>query len=579
MHQTFGVAADVGKTLTVETAAEQVRVWITSCENEHTSCIPPPHTFPKRVLDISGDDPVLVEAISADDPSGTRVYATLSHCWGGSLNHPIQTTKRNIKKRRQGIPWSELPVLLQDTIRLLRSLGIQFLWVDSLCIIQDDEEDWQHESVRMSDVYQNCYLNVAAVASPNSSCGLFQDRWHFDGKPTQNLHHGLRLPVETTFRIEGDKEKAAVNVRLSHQKCHLYMHDTTYFGRPNASPLLDRAWVFQELRLSPRTVSFASSEMLWHCRETVKCECMDMNNMARMLPISKENLRKKRGFFSDCDPWHWYEAKLEPIRNPDTLTQDVHDFWLQCVTSYSTLSLTKRSDMPYGIAGLAKIIQARTEDKYLAGLWEKDIPRSLLWCQMWNNYAFIPGIPTWSWMSRSKSVENGEGPSVAFPVDRAFVVDDRVKVHSESSFCTTANNQVFSMPYYGQIDIEGPWISTQVVQRSLESFRGADTRFYLKMSGDHDYPVWTDGPITDPNVLNDGDVVGCLSIGRTSEGISKMLVLKQAEDQMVHYRRVGTCSCCCFKYRNFPKQFCRDSDCNFKEDLFGAGEIRRVILI
>ncbi|KAK4151593.1 heterokaryon incompatibility protein-domain-containing protein [Chaetomidium leptoderma] len=103
-------------------------------------------------------------------------YTCLSHCWGGA--QPLKTTKDNSEDHLVSIPWDTIPKTFQEAIKLNWHLGIQYIWIDSLCIIQGDGDDWARESTKMCDVYGNAYLTIAASSAPNSTQGLFlQETW------------------------------------------------------------------------------------------------------------------------------------------------------------------------------------------------------------------------------------------------------------------------------------------------------------------------------------------------------------------------------------------------------------------
>ena len=99
---------------------------------------------------------------------------TLSHCWGQTASLVLR--KDNFRKFMADISISELPIMYADAIQVTRELGIQYIWVDSLCIIQDSKEDWRHESAQMHQVYSNSYCTIAGAISKNSDEGLFFDR-------------------------------------------------------------------------------------------------------------------------------------------------------------------------------------------------------------------------------------------------------------------------------------------------------------------------------------------------------------------------------------------------------------------
>ena len=87
-----------------------------------------------------------------------------------------KTTRVTLKDRMRGIRIETLPKSFRDAIMICRALGIRFLWIDSLCIIQQDAEDWERECSRMRDVYRNSYLTISIARSRGSSDGCFSTR-------------------------------------------------------------------------------------------------------------------------------------------------------------------------------------------------------------------------------------------------------------------------------------------------------------------------------------------------------------------------------------------------------------------
>lgn len=124
-------------------------------------------------LASSDCDPHLIET------SGTNLeghWVALSHCWGKMENHPVRTTRQTLAQHLEHIPISSLPKTFQDAIVATRALGVRFLWIDSLCIVQDDENDWWRESQMMGTIYEHAVLTLAASAAPDSTYGLFIER-------------------------------------------------------------------------------------------------------------------------------------------------------------------------------------------------------------------------------------------------------------------------------------------------------------------------------------------------------------------------------------------------------------------
>jgi hypothetical protein len=189
--------------------------------------------MPTRLIDVGPSngsrEPFLHETNGEPDR-----YITLSYCWG--TKQPVITTKKNIDDHKHSIALHTLPQTIQDAIAIARNLGIQFLWVDALCIIQDSpgSEDWQIESSKMGDIYGNAYIAIATESGSNSHCGILI-RW-------PDEVHPYRVPY---FRQDG-VECGSVLVR-----------PPTDLGVDVVENDLNRrGWAFQEKRLSRRVLSY-----------------------------------------------------------------------------------------------------------------------------------------------------------------------------------------------------------------------------------------------------------------------------------------------------------------------------------
>ncbi|EMD68557.1 hypothetical protein COCSADRAFT_134413, partial [Bipolaris sorokiniana ND90Pr] len=125
--------------------------------------------LPHRVLAIYTDHVKLVETKDGQ----TGCYVALSHCWGNPENHPLKTTKENYTERLAGIPLEELPKTFRDAVKITKHIGVKYLWIDSLCIIQDDIEDWKQEAAKMGAVYEYARLTIAAADARDSTEGCF----------------------------------------------------------------------------------------------------------------------------------------------------------------------------------------------------------------------------------------------------------------------------------------------------------------------------------------------------------------------------------------------------------------------
>ena len=223
--------------------------------------------LPTRVIEIGS------ESIKLIDTEGRfSKYSALSHCWG-SRSGPLKTLSSNIDDHKKGIDIPAMSKIVRDAIEVCRILSITYLWVDSLCIIQDDSSDWTTESANMAAIYANASLTISATSAAEEEAGIFAAR-----------------PKPFVLRGQDDSGVAyRIHVReaLSHPGfCGQFnFPDVTpgIFSRhkvkePDYSkvPLLGRAWCLQERFLAPKVLHFTSNEMILECGTRFYCECMEI---------------------------------------------------------------------------------------------------------------------------------------------------------------------------------------------------------------------------------------------------------------------------------------------------------------
>jgi hypothetical protein len=225
-----------------------LREWLRLCDDKH-QCHPESNNFlPTRVLDVgTGKDssPICLSCVNPND-SISGPYIALSHRWGNPKQHQqFCTTQSNLDVLKQGIKFDALPRTFQDAITVTRQLGIRFLWIDSLCIIQDDPEDWERESKRMEDVFSSAYCTIAATCSTGSGDGFLKRRG-------DRRHVTMRSDKGFKFFICEAIDDFGLHVE--------------------ASELNQRGWVLQERALSSRTIHFTEKQSYWECGEGIRCE-------------------------------------------------------------------------------------------------------------------------------------------------------------------------------------------------------------------------------------------------------------------------------------------------------------------
>ena len=323
----------------------------------------------------------------------------------------MKTTKDTLSKRKVGIRLSQLPQTFQDAVYVCLGLGIQFLWIDSLCIIQGDRLDWEQESAKMAGIYAGSHLNIAATHADSSAGGCFSSRW-----TTVDINRSTQIAsIESYQIIETHKQQEfTVHVRLSLDAGHndLLTEESRLLTRRRA-PLLTRAWVFQERCLARRTLHFHSQELIWECKTGLTCECKDLMSEYR------------------SDDWHQgWKAKHLSWKSGEL--EDLPSLWLRVVEGFSKLSLTHETDRLPALSGMASRFCGSRLKTYLAGLWQEDIVRALLWYvgPHWISTSSRPlplRAPTWSWASLDlvKQVD-----FVMYP----FFMNDNLIFHQDPAF-------------------------------------------------------------------------------------------------------------------------------------------------
>ncbi|KAH8763870.1 heterokaryon incompatibility protein-domain-containing protein, partial [Hyaloscypha finlandica] len=324
---------------------------------------------PTRLLYLGGKDPCLLLVSERDKASR---YATLSHCWG-SLS--FQTLKKdNLNAFQKRIPTEALTNTFQDAIYIVRYLGLNYLWIDSLCIVQDDENDWRKEAALMSSVYGGSSINISASSAKNGTFGCIQKR-----------HSSWKYQIQAG---QGNEPLLFDCVPGSFQRSLL------------DSPLVSRGWVLQERVLSCRNLHFAQNEVFWECQERLACE-----TFPEQLPACLD-----RGFRLLHRP---LEIKV----------------WGAIIEKYSGCELTYSKDKLIALSGLARIVQTNSADEYVAGMWRKDLETQLLW------YAYSPmprispyAAPSWSWASSGSPIRSSSLLEVPAGIHRKLATVQHIKI-------------------------------------------------------------------------------------------------------------------------------------------------------
>lgn len=373
--------------------------WLRRCSETHSECRT---TRERRQFSPSR----LVEIVVANGKTSSwrivenatdvpQPYCTLSHCWGKSLHFCLE--QRNYDALFEGQEMEDLPKTYREACEVATSLGFSHIWIDSLCIIQDDVADWEKESAVMGRIYEGAVVNIAATWAADGSLGLYHGR-----DPVTILAPDLG---------EGDTSLA-----------RLGMFDEDI----EDAPLNTRAWVLQERYLAPGQLSFTKNQVYWECQELMACEQFP-GGMAEEI----WNRKLMAGWLGN------YRTLAPPVGKPTVGFGDasnLNEAWGAMVKAYSACYLTKGSDKLVALAGLAEKARETLNDTYLAGMWGKELLSQLCWNaspQHTRAVSRIKGcwIPTWSWASLDGPIspDLGFGPRPGYVVvDLAEVLDVHV---------------------------------------------------------------------------------------------------------------------------------------------------------
>lgn len=345
-----------------------------------------------------------------------EAYVALSYCWGGP--QPIQTTNENLHQLKNRISLPDLPLTLQDAVATTNELGIGFLWIDALCIIQDDDEDKGQEISQMPRIYENATVVIIASRAKNVRDGYL--------KPRKTPNH-LKPFCGISFK---DLESSDYGI--------ITLYEPRRLGpspEGMSEPLDDRAWALQERLLARRALDFGNLRTSWFCAQS-KDQSLD-------------------GMYSDG----WKGANNDG-RNAAELRQDLFalksntekpgidifaaresgiNVWQDLLLIYTSRKLTVTEDRSLAISGIAEVFASAFCDDYLGGLWKFTFPLGILW-RVLNPPRRRPASfqgPSWSWTSVNGpiSLQTWSPGEFVYHESNLKLIDWNIKLaHEEAPF-------------------------------------------------------------------------------------------------------------------------------------------------
>jgi hypothetical protein len=364
-----------------ESSFKMIQDMLQDCLKEHPDCnrnANSENIVPTRLLSVGNSDQDKVQLIETSSSTlDDQRYLALSHCWG--LARIITTTTGTLGSRLAGIDESTLPKTFRDLILLARKLRVPYVWIDSLCIIQDSPEDWEKEASLMGRIYSSAFCTIAAAASRDGNGGLFIERNNLETQICDMRDFSHEAPCELYTQEEEDSHPdAVINIFPPRQSWERLIEQEV---------LSTRGWTFQERLLSPRMIHFTTRETVWECRSAQRSE------------VDYHMAGLGSGSMAMTDSSRIFDKR--PFDQTGTI-----DFarWYRLVNMYTRRHFTKDEDRLAALSGLAQEVHNHTGWHYYAGLWEEDIIMGLAWAPNSSTdfKHYRPATyraPSWSWAS------------------------------------------------------------------------------------------------------------------------------------------------------------------------------------
>ena len=409
-----------------------------------------------------------------------------------------------LESRKVSIPFMSPPRTFQDAVIITRKLGIRYLWIDSLCILQDSRDDWEKESMVMGQVYVSGYVNIAARGAINAISGCFV----------------TREPETPACRLTYESPDKCVTGSM-------YIRDPSYqLERLRDAPLDKRGWVLRERLLSPIIVHYGRQQLYWECVEAT------IRQDGKHYDVATDDLRAGLDFKQslDFDATGYPSTGKEPVLDEPSQRKQLVAAkllqWYNVVTEYTRRGLTFNSDKLAAIAGIARTFHTKTGATYIAGLWKEDLIAGLAW------FLAKPGgetiserLPSWSW-ARWKGVVHFWSKARGLPLP---MLDDACNLVSVECTPLTPSN-----PYgdvYAKIFVRGR-ILVVAYRRPSGSLDDYLETTVLAMDGR------SIGRVTFDSCQNRPDTFSCFLIHR-GRNHAAALALEPDQGCAERFRRIG----------------------------------------
>lgn len=363
----------------------------------------------------------------------------------------MKLSQADIRDFKEGVPVETLPKTFRDAIQFASKLEtVGYIWIDSLCILQDEKDDWLSQSAQMDKVYGESFLNISSTAAKNDDEGLFFERNH-------ELLWGDEINLDVSGipglmpDTPGDRKPWVDQPDL--RRC-IILDVSFWDDLVNDAPVNKRGWVLQERVMAPRVLHFCKDQIAWECLEHNRAESLPLEvptfqlrsdeivNGRRLRSLGERSARELRlsRLHGGFDPEHHLEPQIY-----------IFELWKQIVEVYSRMELTDKMDKIVALSGIARqiAIQIGTPENpttYVAGLWRLHLESQLLWkvetvfeqqTRTFKHPSTRPceqqsRAPSFSWASVDTHM--GNGVVYGEVTDRGLKIEIvRVEVEAESS--------------------------------------------------------------------------------------------------------------------------------------------------
>lgn len=398
------------------------------------------------------------------DPQ-TLVYNALSYCWGG--DQAFKLTSARLEEFANGFKAEVLPKTIRDAVQITQWFKINYLWVDAMCIIQDDTADWDREAKTMDQVYQGAFLTIAAQGARNSNDGCFARR-------SQLMH----VPCSLFENDDGTTTFVGVSSETTSQRAAEF----------EKAPLCTRAWTVQERLLCPRILYFGAT-LRWECCEELLWEGELTKSVGNMVNEYCRDRLAEFNFKIDV------LGRLSDNRRL-SLDNTFLRVWRGVAETYSESTLTFPSDRLVALQGIINLLERYTGHENLAGLWRPILLGQLGWHTRDHSQLSSLGLqepstkeqyaPSWSWLKMGIGViwynENADQDisSPQYPYDVVCEI-----FSAQASLIVDIEQPGSKCVWIGKICLQG--FLSQIESLKIDHYRLREITYDQKRCMDYDF--------------------------------------------------------------------------------------------